>query len=84
VRTAWSFSAFSVLIYYALTNLAALRMPASGRRYPRFVAIIGLAACVFLAFRVEREVWVAGLGLIVLGLVWHAVARRHAANSRQR
>ena len=84
VRTAWSFSAFSVLIYYALTNLAALRMPASERRYPRFVAIIGLAACVSLAFRVEREVWVAGLGLIVLGLVWHAIARQHAANSRQR
>jgi APA family basic amino acid/polyamine antiporter len=84
VRGAWAFSAFSVLIYYALTNLAALRMPASKRRYPRFVAIIGLAACVSLAFWVEREVWVTGLGLIVLGLVWHAIARRHTTGSRQR
>jgi APA family basic amino acid/polyamine antiporter len=28
VKTTWSFSAFTVLIYYAITNLAALRMPA--------------------------------------------------------
>jgi APA family basic amino acid/polyamine antiporter len=81
VRTAWSFSAFSVLIYYALTNLAALRMPASEQRYPRFVAVIGLAACVGLAFWVDLEVWLAGLGLIAVGLAWHAVARRRTANS---
>jgi APA family basic amino acid/polyamine antiporter len=76
LRTTWSFSAFSVLIYYALTNLAALRMPASEQRYPRFVAVIGLAACLGLAFWVDVEVWLAGLGLIALGLGWHAVARR--------
>jgi APA family basic amino acid/polyamine antiporter len=84
VRTVWSFSAFSVLIYYALTNLAALRMPASERRYPRFVAIVGLTACLALAFWVEREVWLVGLGLVALGLVWRAVAHRHAQRSRER
>ena len=35
----------------------------------------GLASCLTLAFLVEREVWPAGLGLLALGLVWHAVAR---------
>jgi APA family basic amino acid/polyamine antiporter len=85
VRTTWSSSAFSVLIYYALTNLAALRMPASERLYPRFVAAIGLAACLGLAFWVDRDVWLAGLVLIALGLGWHAVARpRGHAASRQR
>jgi APA family basic amino acid/polyamine antiporter len=76
VRTTWSFSAFSVLIYYALTNLAALRMPAGERRYPRFVAVVGLSACLALAFWVDRTVWIVGLGLVAVGLVWHAVARR--------
>jgi APA family basic amino acid/polyamine antiporter len=76
VRTTWSFSAFSVLIYYALTNLAALRMPASDQLYPRFVAVTGLAACLGLAFWVDFEIWLAGLGLIALGLGWHAVACR--------
>jgi APA family basic amino acid/polyamine antiporter len=79
VRTTWSFSAFSVLIYYALTNLAALRMPASQQSYPRAVAAVGLAACLGLAFWVDREVWLAGLALIAMGLGWHGVARRRAA-----
>lgn len=76
VRTTWSFSAFSVLIYYALTNLAALRMPASERSYPRTVAVVGLAASLGLAFWVDVEVWRAGLALVALGLGWHAIALR--------
>jgi APA family basic amino acid/polyamine antiporter len=75
VRTTWSFSAFSVLIYYALTNAAALRLPAGERLYPRPVAAIGLAACLGLAFFVEASVWLVGLALIAVGLCWHGVAR---------
>ena len=49
VRTTWTVSAFAVLLYYAITNLAALRLPAADRRYPRALAAIGLAACLGLA-----------------------------------
>jgi len=78
VRTTWSFSAFTVLVYYAITNLAALYIPDSGRLYPKWVSVAGLVACASLAFFVEPLFWGAGLGLIALGLVWHAVARRNA------
>jgi APA family basic amino acid/polyamine antiporter len=63
------------LIYYALTNGAALRLPAEQRLYPTWVAGLGLLACLFLAFWVERQIWLIGLGLIAAGLAWHAVAR---------
>jgi APA family basic amino acid/polyamine antiporter len=76
VRTTWSFSAFAVLVYYALTNLAALRIASQDRLYPRWISWLGLVCCVGLAFWVEPDVWLTGLGLIVIGLVWHAVARR--------
>ncbi|MBK8206920.1 MAG: amino acid permease [Planctomycetes bacterium] len=76
VKTTWSFSAFTVLVYYAITNAAALRLPPGQRLYPRWIALVGLAACLFLAFWVDWRVWAAGLGLIVAGLVWHTVARR--------
>jgi APA family basic amino acid/polyamine antiporter len=75
VKTTWSFSAFTVLIYYALTNGAALRLPAEQRLYPTWVAGLGLLACLFLAFWVEQQIWLIGLGLIAAGLAWHAVAR---------
>ena len=75
VRTTWSFSAFTVLVYYALTNLAALRLPAADRRFPRVLAVIGLAGCIGLAVWVEPAVWLAGLVVIAVGLgVRHARA----------
>src|SRR5690606_34060936 len=43
VKTAWQFSAFTVLVYYALTNGCALRLPAEARRYARAWAWGGLA-----------------------------------------
>lgn len=76
VRTTWSFSAFTVLIYYSLTNLAALKIPAANRLFPPIIAVIGLVACLFLAFWVEVQVWVLGLILIVVGLVWQQIAHR--------
>ncbi len=71
----WSFSAFTVLIYYAITNLAALRLTPEDRLYPRWLAVVGLIACVFLAFWVEDVIWGMGLLLLGLGLMWHWGAR---------
>jgi APA family basic amino acid/polyamine antiporter len=76
IETAWAFSAFTVLIYYAITNLAALSLPPEDRLYPRWVTIIGLIACLFLAFWVPITIWAVGLGLILIGLVWKNLAPR--------
>ena len=77
VKTAWTVSAFTVLVYYAVTNLAALALPPEERRFPRWIAWAGLGACLFLAFWVEVVVWAAGLGWIGLGLLAHLAARRY-------
>jgi APA family basic amino acid/polyamine antiporter len=75
VKTTWSFSAFNVLTYYAVTNLAALQLPNHERLYPKWLGWAGLASCVFLAFWVEQQIWLVGLALIVVGLIWRAVVR---------
>lgn len=79
VETTWSFSAFTVLLYYAITNLAALRLEEEDRLFPRVFAWGGLAGCLFLAFWVDPPVWLAGLGLLAAGLAWHAHRRRRGA-----
>jgi APA family basic amino acid/polyamine antiporter len=76
VRVTWSFSAFTVLVYYAVTNLAALRLPAEERMFSSVFAWGGLAGCLFLAFWVEWRVWAFGSLLLGIGLLWHAVAQR--------
>lgn len=78
VMTTWSFSAFTVLIYYAITNLTALQLVSEQRRYPRWIAWVGLTGCLFLAFWVEWKTWLAGSVVICIGLLWHSVAKWYA------
>ncbi|MEY3869578.1 MAG: hypothetical protein RLZZ338_3469 [Cyanobacteriota bacterium] len=73
IKTTWSFSAFSILIYYAIANLASLRLSPSERIYPKWLGWFGLSACLFLAFWVELKIWLIGLGLIIAGLIWRKV-----------
>jgi APA family basic amino acid/polyamine antiporter len=67
----WSFSAFTVLIYYAITNLSAFVMPEGLRLYPRWIPAMGLFGCLFLAVWIEPQILVSGIALIVIGLLWH-------------
>jgi APA family basic amino acid/polyamine antiporter len=83
VKLAWSFSAFTVLVYYAVTNLAALQLAAGERMFSPLWARVGLVACCSLAFAVDRKTWLAGLGVLAAGMIWHAW-RRGLATKAQR
>ena len=71
IGLAWSFSAMTVLLYYGLTNLAALAIDRS-----RVTGWLGLASCVFLSLFVSWGVWATGVALIVAGLLWKTAYRR--------
>lgn len=76
IKTTWTFSAFTVLIYYGITNLAAIKLPKENRLYPRVFSYAGLVGCLFLCWFVEPIVWIIGSLLIVFGLLWHMAAPR--------
>ena len=76
VKTTWSFSAFTVLIYYSITNLAALQLTKEQRLYPVFVPWVGLGGCLFLACFLPAHIWVAGLGFLAVGHIWHIIAQK--------
>lgn len=71
IKTTWTFSAFTVLIYYAVTNLAALQLNDDERLFSRLWAWGGLAACLTLAFAIEPIAWIEGVVVLGAGLVWH-------------
>lgn len=75
VKAAWSFSAVTVLIYYGLTNLAALRLQATGRLAPRWVSVVGLIGCVGLALLVDPPYVIAGLVVVGAAAAWYVLAR---------
>lgn len=76
VRMTWSLSAFTVLIYYGITNLAAIRLPRRLRLYPAFVPWCGLVSCLGLAACVNLDAMLIGIGIILAGLLWHRIAFR--------
>ncbi|TVS00684.1 MAG: amino acid permease [Phycisphaerales bacterium] len=76
VRLTWSFSAFTVLLYYAITNLAAIRLERSQRLFHPAVAWAGLVGCLGLAFWIEWRVLLAGAAVLGVGLVVRGVCRR--------
>ncbi|MEN0062968.1 MAG: APC family permease [Myxococcota bacterium] len=73
VRSTWTFSAFTVLIYYSITNLAALALPPEHRRFPRLVSVLGLVSCAGLAVFVPLEMALAGATVLFVGLVARSV-----------
>jgi len=76
IRTTWTFSALTVLLYYSITNLAALRLSPADRLYARLWSWAGLVACLGLALAVDFSTWPPALGVLLVGLVWHFVRQR--------
>ena len=67
---------FTILVYYAITNLAALRMPTEKRLYPGWIPVLGLAFCVVLAGS-QRPITIAsGIGLLAIGFGLRMALRR--------
>lgn len=75
MRTTWSFSAFTVLVYYAVTNACALALPASARMFPRWTAWVGLVGCLGLAAFVEPRVLLTGAALLAAAVLLRAALR---------
>jgi basic amino acid/polyamine antiporter, APA family len=66
----WGFSAFTVLGYYAITNLCVLRLQCQQRRLAQALACLGLLGCLGLAFQVSPAAWRSGLLVLAVGLLW--------------
>ncbi|MGW0506354.1 APC family permease [Micromonospora sp. NPDC003241] len=75
VRAAIGFSSVTVLVYYAITNAAALTLGRDpGRRLPvRALAVVGLVGCVLLVVNLPLTSVLAGLGVLALGAAWYAL-----------
>ncbi|TDC33946.1 APC family permease [Micromonospora sp. KC213] len=79
VRHAIGFSSCTVLVYYAITNAAALRLgPDPARRLPvRALAVAGLVGCLLLAANLPPGSVLAGVAVLALGATWYALRPRH-------
>lgn len=66
-KIAWEFSALTVLVYYGITNLCALRLDKSQRLFPPWVSILGVMLTFGLAVFIQPKVWGVAAVLLLLG-----------------
>lgn len=69
-------ASFTILVYYGIANVAALRMPRRAKLYPDAVPAFGAVACVMLALSLAPGTIVTGLVVLAAGFVARAAVRR--------
>lgn len=80
IKTTWSLSAFSVLIYYGITNLSALRLSKEERFFPKSISFIGLCFCILIAFYIDFYVVKIGLILLSIGSAIYLINKKALKN----
>ena len=68
-------AAFTILIYYSIANLAAIRMRKEDKLFPNWIPFAGFISCILLAITMPPNVIITGLGLLAAGLLWRVVYR---------
>ena len=68
-------ASFTILLYYGIANIAALRMPDRAKLYPAFVPATGLLACLLLALALPGETILTGLVTLAVGVIGRLILK---------
>lgn len=67
---------FTILLYYSITNIAALRQPATQQIYGKVVPVLGLIGCLAMSVSLPLNVMASGVGLLLIGFGVRYVVKR--------
>lgn len=70
-----STATFTILLYYTVTNIAALRLEKQDSKFPDAIAWLGLASCLCLAGSLKLETIAAGMILLGMGFGLRSILR---------
>lgn len=73
VLVAITASAFGVLLYYAVANIAAFTQTEEHRLFPKALQVMGLVGCLLLVAALPGSTLVAGLVLVAIGVAYRGI-----------
>lgn len=73
-----SAAAFTILLYYLIANVSALRLAAEDKLYPAWIAVLGAVSCILLALSLRMSAIISGLLLLAAGFALRYVFQRAA------
>ncbi len=60
---------FTILLYYSITNIAAIKQPKEDSMYGRLIPTLGLIGCLAMSASLPLNVVFSGIGLLLAGFV---------------
>ena len=82
LRAVAAAASFTILVYYGIANVAALRMPRGSKIYSNAVPIVGLIGCIALAASLPLRTIGTGVAVLVVGFVFRWLSRSANATGR--
>jgi basic amino acid/polyamine antiporter, APA family len=76
LRSIATAASFTILIYYGIANVAALRMPASTKLYSNAVPATGLILCTMLAMSLAPRTILIGAAILIAGFALRLLLKR--------
>ncbi len=72
---------FTILLYYSITNIAALKQPVHEQRYGKVIPVLGLAGCLAMAVSLPLNVVFSGLILLAIGFTLRFFVKKFSKSS---
>ncbi|MDQ3021968.1 MAG: amino acid permease [Bacteroidota bacterium] len=69
-------AAFTILLYYSITNIAAFKQPAKEQRYGNVIPVLGLIGCILMSISLPLSVILTGISLLAAGFVFRFLFRK--------
>ena len=73
-------ASFTILLYYSITNIAALKQPRNEQIYGKIIPVLGLTGCVLMSVSLPLNVIITGVGLLVVGFLLRFLFRKFVTN----
>ncbi len=65
-----SSAAFTILLYYSITNIAAFQQPVREQRYGKIIPILGFVGCTLMSVSLPLKVILTGISLLIAGFAF--------------
>ena len=70
---------FTILLYYSITNIAAIRQPNQQQLYSKVIPYLGLVGCVAMSISLPLNVIISGVALLAIGFAMRYFVKRFSA-----
>jgi APA family basic amino acid/polyamine antiporter len=70
---------FTILLYYGITNIAAIRQPKPQQLYSKAIPYLGLVGCIAMSISLPLNVIISGVALLAIGFAVRFLVKRFNA-----